>query len=55
MIYTEYNDMNVEVMDVIDNSADNTKGSLKVRFRFNWKDTNLEIEQNLYIYGFKLS
>ena len=53
--YSEYNDMNVEVMDVIDNSADNTKGSLKVRFRFNWKDTNLEIEQNLYIYGFKLS
>lgn len=53
--YLEYNGMNIEVMNVIGNSADDAKGSLKVRFRFNWKDTNLEIEQNLYIYGFKLS
>ena len=53
--YLEYNGMNVEIKDIFPNSADNSKGSLKARFRFNWKNTNFEIEQNLIIYGFKLN
>ena len=53
--YGSYNGINVEIIDLIANTADDQKGALKVKFRFNWKDTNLEIEQNLWIYGFKIS
>ena len=53
--YLEYNGINVEIKDIFPNSVDNSKGSLKARFRFNWKNTNFEIEQNLIIYGFKLN
>lgn len=53
--YGSYNGINVEIIDLIANTADDQKGTLKVKFRFNWKDTNLEIEQNLWIYGFKIS
>ena len=53
--YGSYNGINVEIIDLIANTADDQKGALKVKFRFNWKDTNLEIEQNLWVYGFKIS
>ena len=53
--YNFYHGINVEIIDLIANTADDQKGALKAKFRFNWKDTNLEIEQNLWIYGFKIS
>ena len=53
--YGSYNGINVEIIDLIANTANDQKGALKVKFRFNWKDTNLEIEQNLWVYGFKIS